>query len=117
MMLSRVTRVLIALVIALAATMPIGAHAMPMPSAVNGTAAHNPCPRCPQHPSTGDTNPDKMPACQILACVGPLAVPATPGLTHEHAFFLVAYVTAPPVRWNDAGPAPDPFPPRPIVLL
>ena len=116
-MFSRVTRVLMALVIALATTMPISVHAMSMPCAANGTAAHNPCPSCPQHPSTGDMNPDKMPACQILVCAGPLAMLPTPVMAYEHAFFPVAYVTAPPVHWNDAGPAPDPFPPRPIVLL
>jgi hypothetical protein len=116
-MLRRVTRVLIALVIALAATMPVGVHAVPMPSALNGMAADQPCPSCPQHPRTGDTNPDKMPACQILACAGPLATLPSPVLVHEQAFFRVAYATAPPARRTEAGPAPDPFPPKPIVLL
>ncbi|MFZ3237209.1 MAG: hypothetical protein WA417_08700 [Stellaceae bacterium] len=116
-MLGRVTRVLIALVFALAATMPIGLHAMPMPSAVNGTAAHNPCPSCPQHPMSGDINLGKMPACQILACAGPLAMPAAAVLAHGPAFLRVVYAIAPPTRWTDRGPAPDPFPPKPTVLL
>lgn len=116
-MLRRVTRVLIALVIALAATMPVGVRAMPMPSAGNGMAADQPCPSCPQRPQSGDMNPDKMPACQILACAGPLAMLPTPLLAHGQAFFRVAYLKAPPAHWTDAGPAPDPFPPRPIALL
>lgn len=33
------------------------------------------------------------------------------------AFLRVAYLMAPPARWVDARPAPEPFPPRPIVLL
>jgi hypothetical protein len=54
--------------------MPIGVRAMPMPSAMNGMAADQPCPSCPRHPQTGDVNPDKMPGCQmILACAGLLS--------------------------------------------
>jgi hypothetical protein len=116
-MFSRVTRVLIAVIIAIAATIPIGVHAMPMPSAMNGMAADQPCPSCPQHPLTGDTNPGRMPVCQILACAGPLAMLPTSVLAHGQVFFLVAYATAPPARWTDGGPAPEPFPPKPIVLL
>jgi hypothetical protein len=59
-------RVLIALIVVLATTMPDGVHAMPMLSALDGMAGHQPCPSCPQQ--TGHMNPDKMPACQILAC-------------------------------------------------
>lgn len=108
---------LIALVIALAAMMPVGAPAMAMPSAVNGMAADQPCPNCPQHPQSGHMNPDKMPACQVLACAGPLAMLPPPVLAHPQALLRVAYLKAPPARWADARPAPDPFPPRPIVLL
>ena len=116
-MLMRVTRVLMALIIVLAGTTPVGVHAMPMPPALNGMAADQPCPSCPQHPLTGDTNPDTMPACQILACAGPLAMLPTPVLVHGQTFSRVAYAKAPPARRTEAGPAPDPFPPRPIVLL
>jgi hypothetical protein len=62
-------------------------------------------------------NPDKMPACEILACAGPLAMLLTPVLAQGQAFFRVAYVKASPARWTDARPTPEPFPPRPIVLL
>ena len=110
-------RVLIALVIALATTMPVGVHAMPMPSGMNGMALHQPCPGCPQHSQTGHMNPGTMPACQVLACTGPLAMLPAPVLAHQQAFLRVAYVKSAPARWTDARPAPDPFPPRPIVLL
>jgi hypothetical protein len=90
---------------------------MPMPSAVNGMATDQPCPSCPQHPQSGDTNPDQMPACQILACAGPLAMLPAPVLVHKQAFLRVAYLKTPPARWTDTRPAPDPFPPKPIVLL
>lgn len=116
-MLQRAMHVLIAAVIALAAMMPIGVHAMPMPPAVNGAHADQPCPSCPPHQQSGDTNPGKMPACQILACSGLLAMLSAPGLAHQRAYLRVAYLMAPPARWTDARPAPEPFPPRPIVLL
>ena len=116
-MFRRVAHVLIALVIALAATMPVGAHAMPMPSALNGIAAGQPCPSCPQPPQSGHMNPDKMPVCLVLACAGPLAMLPGPVSVREQAFLRVAYLKTPPARWTDARPAPDPFPPRPIVLL
>jgi hypothetical protein len=109
--------VLIAAVIALATTLPIGVHAMPMPPAVNGMAVDQPCPSCPQHQQSGDTNPGKLPACQILACAGPLAMLPAPALADQQAFLRVAYLMAPSARLADARPAPDPFPPRPIVLL
>jgi hypothetical protein len=115
-MANRVMRALIALVIALATTLPVGTHAMPMPSALNGMAADQTCPSCP-HPQAGDMNPGNMPACQILACAGPMAMLPAPVLAHRQAFLRVAYVKVPPARWTEAGPAPEPFPPRPIVLL
>ncbi len=116
-MLTRVMRMVMAFIVALAATMPVGVHAMPMPSALNGMAAQQPCPSCPQHPLTGHMNPGAMPACQILVCAGPLAMLPAPVLAHGKAFLWVAYVKAAPARWTDAVPAPEPFPPRPIVLL
>jgi hypothetical protein len=116
-MLRRVTHVLIALIIAMAATMPAGVRAMPMPSAANGMAADQLCPSCPQHPQSGHMNPNKMPACQVLVCAGSLAMLPGSVSVHEQAFLRLAYEKMPPARWTDAGPAPDPFPPRLIVLL
>jgi hypothetical protein len=102
-----------ALIVALAATMPVGLHAMPMQSAVNGMAADEPCSSCPLQPQTG---PAHMPACQIPACAGSLAILSVPVWVPE-AFLRVAYAKGPPTRRPGAGPAPDPFPPRSFVLL
>jgi hypothetical protein len=110
-------RVLIAFVVALAVTMPVSARAMPMPTAEGGMATGQPCQNCPQPDQTGNMNPDKMPACQALACAGTLAMLPTPALSHWRVQFRVAYPHASPARWADAAPAPAPFPPRPIVLL
>jgi len=76
-----------------------------------------PCQNCPQPNQTGNTSPDKMPPCQALVCANALATIATPALIHVRAQFDVAYVQPPSARWTEATPAPDPFPPRPIVLL
>jgi hypothetical protein len=107
---------LIAFIVTVAVTMSAGARAMPMPPALDGMAADQPCQNCPQPDGTGNTNPDKMPACQMLACTVALAMLPAPTLVHRRIQFSVAYVLAPPARWADAAPTPDPFPPRPIVL-
>src|SRR6266542_3918493 len=68
---TRVIRMVIALVVAFAVTMPVGVGAMPMPTAdMNGKTLEQPCQNCPQPDQTGGTTPDKMPACQVFACVG-----------------------------------------------
>ena len=74
--------VLIAFIVAMATTMPAGVRAMPMPSAGSGMAADQPCQNCPQPNQTGNMNPDKMPACQALACADALAMLPTPALVH-----------------------------------
>ena len=116
-MLGRVLRVLMALIVALAATMPGGLHAMPMQSAVNGMAADEPCSSCPPQPQTGHLNPAHMPACEIPSCAGALAILPVPAWVPGQAFLRVAHVKGPPTRRPGAGPAPDPFPPRSFVLL
>ena len=111
----RLTRVLLAFVVALAAAIPVGARAMPMPSDAVGTALLQHCLGCPQHPGTG-SNPDKMPACQILACADAVATLPAPVLLAKRVPLRAAYSAAPPMRWTGSAPAPDPTPPRPIVL-
>jgi hypothetical protein len=112
----RVICVLIALVV-IVTTTPIGARAMPMPLTSGGTAMDQPCQNCPQPDQTGNTTPDKMPpACQALACAGVLAMLPMPVLVPERVQFRVVYAPVPPARWTAATSAPDPFPPRPIVL-
>jgi hypothetical protein len=115
-MLGRVLRVLMVFIVALAGAMPVGVHAMPTQSIANEMPSSQPCSSCPQQ-STGHKTPGDMPACQILACVGPIAMLPAPVLTHGQAFLRVVYVKGPPTRGPEAGPAPDPFPPRTIVLF
>jgi hypothetical protein len=109
--------VLIAFIVALAATMPAGVRAMPMSPAGSGMGADQPCQNCPQPSQTGNTSPDKMPPCQVFACANVLATLPTPAPIRVRVQFGVAYVQPPSARWSEAAPAPDPFPPRPIVLL
>jgi hypothetical protein len=106
--------VLLAVVVALATTLPTGARAMPRAMGMTGTAMHKDCPNCPDPPGTGE-NPDKMPACQ--ACVGMAATLPSPAVLPRRVVLRAAYLTAPPQRLTGALPAPDPFPPRPTVLV
>ena len=115
-MFRQVLHVLMAVVVALAATLPVSVNAMPTRSAVNGMASDQPCSSCPQHRQTGHINPLQVPPCQILACAGPLAMLAAPASVHEPAFLRVVYGAAPLTRHPKTGPSPDPFPPKPIVL-
>ena len=111
-MLRRLAHVLLALVFVMAATLPAGVRAMPMPADMTGAAMPQHCPSCP----TG-TTPDQMPACQILACAGVVATLPTPVLLPGRVLLRVVYLAAPAVRWIGMPPAPDPVPPRPIALL
>ncbi len=110
----RLAHLLIAFIMAVAAAMPASAYAMPMPSDATGMAVQQPCPRC-SHDRTG-SNPDKMPACQVLACAGLVAVLPTPAQMVGYGVLRVAYVRAVPSRWTEAVPGLDPFPPRAVVL-
>ena len=113
-MLRRASRVLIAFLVALGLTMPAGARAMPMPATMVGMMAmtvDQPCQHCPQ------PVPDKMSACQALACMSVPAVLPSPVLLPGRVLLGAAYATPLAARLAGAEPAPDPFPPRPIVLL
>lgn len=110
------THALLAVIFALAATLPIGVRAMPMPAGVAGMAVQQHCPSCP-HPARTGTNRDKMPACQVLACAGAVATLPSPALLPGRVLLRSAYLAAPPVQWTAAARAPDPFPPRSIALV
>jgi hypothetical protein len=107
-----------ALVVALAATMPLGVRAMSMPAAdMNGNnTIQQPCQNCPQPDQTGNTTLDKMP-CQVFLCVGSAVLLPASVIAHSRVLFQVKYLGNPPAHWAEAAPAPDPFPPKPIVLL
>lgn len=108
-------RVLLAFIVVLATAVPVGVRAMPMPSDAAGAVTHQHCPDCPQHPGTG-SNPDKMLACQVLACAGTAATLPSPAPLTQRVLLRVAYSARLPGRWTGAAPAPDPLPPRAIAL-
>jgi hypothetical protein len=117
-MLRRVTRTLVAILVALGLTMPAVAHAMPMPAAVMGMvpAVDQPCQHCPQPHQTGSTAPDKMQACQVLACINAPAILPGPMLLPGRVLLGVPYGSPVATRLIGAASAPDPFPPRPVIL-
>lgn len=109
-------RVLIALAVFLAATLPVGARAMLMPAGMSGAAVQQHCQSCPQPPMTR-AHSGKMPACQVLACADAVATLPAPTLLPGRILLRAAYMMVPLSRWTDTRPAPDPFPPRPIALV
>lgn len=113
-----VARMLLAVVVALAIAMPVTVRAMPMAMSTDnmaGMAGDQPCQKCPQEPH-GNTAPDKMPGCPALACITAPAVLPVPALVHERIATRASHIWPPAARLAGADPAPDPFPPRPIVL-
>lgn len=118
-----VAQVLIALIVAFAVATPAGARVMPMIGAgmpmsmgMMEKAADQPCQNCPDHQS-GSTTPDKMPGCPALACIATPAVIASPALLPERVSYRTEYAWSVTALLAGADPAPDPFPPRPVVLL
>jgi hypothetical protein len=112
-----VARTLLALIVALAAAMPMGVRAMPMAMSADqmaGMAGDRPCQKCPE--PQGNTAPDKMPGCPALACIAAPAVLPVPALLPARIALRADYVWPPAARLAGADSAPDPFPPRPIVL-
>lgn len=114
-MLRRLAHVLIAFIVALAATMPIGARAMTMPAAIAGAAVHQ-CPSCPDHSRIAPAS-DKMPACPLVACASAVAVLPALALLPERVALRTTYLPAISIRPAGALRAPDPFPPRSIALV
>ena len=114
-MLRRLAPVLLAVLFALVATLPLGGRAMSLAAGTAGTAMHQHCASCPS--SRSDTAPDKMPACQVLACAGAVAV--LPTAAWLPGRILLGTVHPQPLarQWIGALPAPDPFPPSPIALV
>jgi hypothetical protein len=111
-MLRRLTHVLVALVVAVAATMPAGA----MPMRGEDPGAGQPCQQCPDR-SMPDPMSGKMTLCPLLVCAGPLVVMPTASSIGTPSVHRIVYPAILPDRFAGAAPAPDPFPPRPIVFL
>jgi len=113
-----VVRMLLALVVAVAVAMPVSVRAMPVMMSADrmaGMAGDQPCQECPQQ-QHGNATPDKMPGCPALACISTPAVLPMPALLRERIAVRADHVWPPDARLAGADPAPDPFPPRPIVL-
>lgn len=112
-MLWRLIRVLIAFAVVLAATLPVSARTVPMPTAMTQMVLWH-CPDCVPQARTG-ANPNKALPCQALACPG--AIPTLPAsiLVRGHVFQPSGYPLVSPARWTGARHAPDPFPPKSIV--
>lgn len=115
-MVRQLTHMLIALIVALATVLPINVHAMPMSPGMSGMGIQQNCPNCPHRAPTG-TNSEKMPACQVLACAGPIAALPSTVLLPGRVLLRATYLTVTSIRWTTAPRAPDPFPPRPIALV
>ncbi len=114
-MIRRLARLVIAFLVALAATMPAGASAVPM-QAMMGVAAVHQCPSCPDHSGTTPAS-DKLAACPLLACASAAALVPTPALLPDRAVLRATYVPAIPTGHIGLVRTPDPFPPRPIALV
>ena len=114
-----VARALLVLIVALAVAMPVNVSAMPMAMSgdyMAGMAGDQPCQNCPDQHHSGSTAPDKMPACPALACISAPAVLPMLAVLPGRIALRADYVWPPATRLAGAHPAPDPFPPRPIVL-
>ena len=108
-----VARILMAVVVVLATAAPASVSTMTMPLATG--AADQGCDLCPHQPMNGGTSDQRLP-CSLLACPSPIiALPAT-ALLYVPAFARIEYVVGPPAHNAGVTRAPDPVPPRPILL-
>jgi hypothetical protein len=107
---------LLALIVALATAVPVDARAMPMAGDMTQTGMQQHCPTCPNDSRSG-TNPHKMPACSALACFATVATLTAPTLLPEPGILRISYPASLPAHWTAVQSAPDPFPPRSIVLV
>lgn len=114
-----VARALIVLIVTLAVAMPVSVRAMAMSMSgdhMAGMAGDQPCQNCPESEQRGSTTPNKMLACPALACISAPAVLPMTALLPGRIALRDDYIWPPAARLAGADPAPDPFPPRPIVL-
>jgi hypothetical protein len=120
-MLRPVARMLIALAVALAVAMPAGATMLPMSGKAMSMAADmiensvdQPCQNCPGPHQQGGM--EKMPGCPAFTCtVVPAVLPGALLITDRVAV-KAGYLRPVAAYLAGADPAPDPFPPRPVVI-
>jgi hypothetical protein len=113
-MVRRLLHALLAAIFVLVVTLPGDARAMP--ADMTGAAMQQQCPSCPE-PARSSTSPDRMPACQILACAGTAAALPSPVPLPTRVLLRSTYLAAISVHWAALARTPDPFPPRPIALV
>jgi hypothetical protein len=114
-----VAHILLAFIVAFAVAMPVSVRAMPMAISghnMAGMAGDQPCQKCPEQHQPGSTAPAKMPVCPAFACIAAPATLPVPAQLSGRIVLRANYVWPPAARLAGADPAPDPFPPRPIVL-
>lgn len=114
-----IARVLLVFIVALAVAVPVSVRAMPMAMSgdhMAGMAGDQPCQNCPDQHQSGSSAPDKMTVCPALACISAAAVLPIPAALPGRIALRADYIWPPTARLAGADPAPDPFPPRPIVL-
>lgn len=102
-----------------ALAMPMSVRAMPMAMSgdnMAGMTGDQPCQNCPGPQQHGNPAPDKMSTCPALACITAPAVLPMPALLPGRSALGADSVWPPTARLAGANLAPDPFPPRPIVL-
>jgi hypothetical protein len=118
-MLKFVTRVLLAFIVAIAVAMPVSVRVVPMAMSADnmaGMAGNQPCHECARLQKQGGTAPDKMPSCATPVCITAPAVLPVPALLPVRISVRADHIWPPDARLVGADRAPDPFPPRPIVL-
>jgi hypothetical protein len=105
---------LTAVAFVLATVLPVSVIAMPMPNGAMTDGTGKPCGDCPDKMPLKDAG--KM-GCGALTCTGVVVALPTRHLLFLPAFAGVAYPQDPLLSRPGATPPPDPFPPRPTVLL
>jgi hypothetical protein len=98
---------LTAVAFVLAASLPSAVPALAMPM-------EKPCSGCADK-APGGNDPGKM-VCGALACAGvAIGLPTLP-IPYQPAFAELIHLSATRPETIGAAPAPDPFPPRPVIL-
>jgi hypothetical protein len=115
----RLLLVLTALAFVLATALPGTASAMPMTpggSVMAGDFGHQPCGDCPTKVPASDSGTKMMP-CSALACSGAVVGLPAPTVLGEPIAVALEYTARVPTSHRGRTLPPDPFPPRPSLLV
>lgn len=115
--LRRLLLVLTVFAFVLATALPGAAQAMSMPGgATMAGSSGQPCDDCPTKAPASDSGTRMMP-CGALACSGLVVALPAPAAPHLPAAGVVEYAVGVPVPPRGRALPPDPFPPRPALLV